>query len=409
MSYEYVKPLAIGRAWLENYRSLYGQSVFEMDRAIAATPKHADQIDLTHGDTRAFVPPDSAFKDFTKAVKDNTEAYSAYRGSSTVRELIAPRISKLLSVEVDPMSELIITPGSQGALFSARSAFVGPGTIVAFPSVEYFMNERIVSYLGGQSIRIPAKINSDGYIEIDEQELEAAHKSGASVLVFSNPNNPTGGIYSREVCQKLANWAKKYDISVIADQLYCRLIYDKRDYTNIASLPGMKNQTITLLGPSKTESMSGYRVGVALAQSQIINSMESILSMTSLRTAGYAQHALTHWLAEEDGWLEERILQHQEIRDYLVQGLATIPGISIFKPGGSSYIFPSMSETTSINGNNYENDFIFTQDLKKAGILVSPGYQSGIAGRGHFRINFSQNFELIKTSVARIQKLVKND
>jgi len=407
LSYEYVKPLAIGRTWLENYRSLYGQNVSEMDRTIAAIPKHADQIDLTHGDTRAFVPPESAFKDFTKAVQDNTEAYSAYRGSATVRELLAPRISKLLSIEVNPLSELIITPGSQGALFSALSAFVGPGTVVAFPSVEYFMNERIVSYLGGQSIRIPSKVNTDGYIEIEETDLEAAHKSGASVLVFSNPNNPTGGIYSRAVCERLANWAKKYEISVIADQLYCRLIYDNREFTNMVSLPGMKNQTITLLGPSKTESMSGYRVGVAVAQNQIINSMESILSMTSLRTAGYSQHALTHWLAEDDAWLEERVMHHQEIRDYLVQALSTIPGVTVSKPGGSSYIFPSMSETESINGNHYENDFVFTQDLKLAGVLVSPGYQSGIAGRGHFRINFSQNFELIKTSVPRIQKLVK--
>jgi aspartate/methionine/tyrosine aminotransferase len=407
LSYEYVKPSAVGRTWLENYRSLYGQNVSEMDRAIAATPKHTDQIDLTHGDTRAFVPPESAFKDFTKAVHDNTEAYSAYRGSATVRELLAPRISKLISIEVDPHSELIITPGSQGALFSALSAFVGPGTVVAFPSVEYFMYERIVSYLGGQSIRIPAKTNLDGFIEIEEKDLEAAHKSGASVLVFSNPNNPTGGIYRRDTCERLANWAKKNHISVIADQLYCRLIYDNRDYTSIASLPGMKNQTITLLGPSKTESMSGYRLGVAVAQSQIINSMESILSMTSLRTAGYAQHALTHWLAEDGGWLEERVMLHQEIRDYLVQALSTIPGVTVSKPGGSSYIFPSMSETESINGNHYENDFVFTQDLKLAGVLVSPGYQSGIAGRGHFRINFSQNFELIKTSVPRIQKLVK--
>ena len=408
MSYEYVKPIAIGRAGLENYRARYGHSVFEMDRAIAAIPKHVDQIDLTHGDTRAFLPPALALKDFIKAVEDNTEAYSSYRGSSTVRDLLAPRISNLLSLEVDPTSEMIITPGSQGALFSALSAFVGPGTVVAFPSVEYFMNERIVSYLGGHSIRIPARISAEGFIEIAEADLDGARESGASVLVFSNPNNPTGGIYSFELCERLANWARKNEVSVIADQLYCRLIYDNRDFTSIASLPGMKNQTITLLGPSKTESMSGYRLGVAVAERHIVNSMETILSMTSLRTAGYSQHALTHWLAEGEDWLEERTARHKEIRDYLFEAFSSISGVTVSSPGGSSYIFPSVSETISVNGNDYGNDFVFARDLKEAGVLISPGYQSGLAGRGHFRINFSQNFELVKISVARIRKLVKN-
>ena len=169
----------------------------------------------------------------------------------------------------------------------------------------------------------------------------------------------------------------------------------------------MKDQSITLLGPSKTESMSGYRVGVAVASTPIINSMETLQSMTSLRAAGYSQHALSGWLDEEPGWLEERTELHQEIRDYLVQGLSTISGLKICSPGGSSYIFPSVANCASINGNDYENDFEFVKDLKLSGVLVSPGYQSGLAGKGSFRINFSQHFELIKTSVDKITSLIR--
>jgi aspartate/methionine/tyrosine aminotransferase len=313
----------------------------------------------------------------------------------------------LLGIDVDPTKELIIMPGTQGALFGALSAFVGSGTIVAFPAMEYFMYERIVAFLGGESIRVPAVITAEGLIEINEEALESAHKAGASVFVFSNPNNPTGGVYSLELSEKIAMWAKKHEISVIADQLYCRLIYDNRKYTHFSALPGMKDQSITLLGPSKTESMSGYRVGVAVASTPIINSMETLQSMTSLRAAGYSQHALSGWLDEEPGWLEERTELHQEIRDYLVQGLSTISGLKICSPGGSSYIFPSVANCASINGNDYENDFEFVKDLKLSGVLVSPGYQSGLAGKGSFRINFSQHFELIKTSVDKITSLIR--
>ena len=407
MSYSYIKPGRLQSVALENYRGLYGQSVAEMDQAVAALPRKEDQIDLTHGDTRAFLPPASAFKNFTRAVTENTEAYSVYRGSATVRNLLAPRISTLLGIDVDPTKELIIMPGTQGALFGALSAFVGLGTIVAFPAMEYFMNERIVAFLGGESIRVPAAITPEGFIEIKEEDLESDHKAGATVFVFSNPNNPTGGIYTREMSEKIARWAKKYEISVIADQLYCRLIYDNRNYTHFSALAGMKEQSITLLGPSKTESMSGYRVGVAVASAPIINSMETLQSMTSLRAAGYSQHALAGWLDEEPGWLEERTVLHQEIRDYLVQGLSTIPGLKVCSPGGSSYIFPSVADCASVSGNDYKNDFSFVKDLKLSGVLVSPGYQSGLAGKGSFRINFSQHFELIKTSVDKITSLIR--
>ncbi len=407
MSYSYKKPEAIHRFGLENYRESYGFSVAQMDKAVADIPSLADQIDLTHGDTRAFLPPASALKNFTKAVTDNSEAYSVYRGSATVRNLLAPRVSGLLGIEVDPSKNLIITPGTQGALFGALSAFVGPGTVVAFPALEYFMNEKIVSYLGGESIRVPTVNTVDGYIEIQETDLERAHKSGATVFVFSNPNNPTGGIYSHAMIEKIAKWAKKYEISVIVDQLYCRLIYDGRAYTHLASLPGMSEQSITLMGPSKTESMSGYRVGIAVGPAPIINSMETILSMTALRTAGYSQHVLSGWLDEEPGWLDERTVLHQEIRDYLVGGFESIAGLKVCKPGGSSYIFPSLIDSLSVNGNDYANDFLFAKDLKSAGVLISPGYQSGLSGKGHFRINFSQHFELIKKAVDTIDSLIQ--
>jgi len=207
--------------------------------------------------------------------------------------------------------------------------------------------------------------------------------------------------------EKMAKWAKKYEISVIVDQLYCRLIYDGRTYTHFASLSGMSEQCVTLMGPSKTESMSGYRVGIAVGPATIINSMETILSMTALRTAGYSQHALTGWLDEEPGWLEERTVLHQEIRDYLMTGLESIAGIDVRMPGGSSYIFPSLIDTKSVNGNDYANDFLFAKDLKIAGVLISPGYQSGLSGKAHFRINFSQHFDLIKKAVDTIDSLIQ--
>jgi aspartate/methionine/tyrosine aminotransferase len=187
----------------------------------------------------------------------------------------------------------------------------------------------------------------------------------------------------------MADWAVANDLWVVADQLYCRLIFDGHSYGHIGSLPQMSERTVTLLGPSKTESMSGYRVGVAVGPPPVIDAIEQVVSMASLRTAGYAQHALRHWMDGDDAWLKERIVAHESLRDELVTGLRSIREMRVKSPAGSSYVFPDVSDTEW--GQRHDgDDFAFARAAKAAGVLISPGYQFGLAGRGHFRINFSQ-------------------
>src|SRR6202042_3468426 len=145
----------------------YGRSVLELDRELGAAPAPAGLIDLTHGDTRAFLPPAVAAADLAEAVAENTEAYTPYRGSAAVRGLLAPRISRLLSRPVDAGGEIILTPGTQGGLFAALSALISPGDVVALPDPEYFMSERIVAYLGGTALRLRLAQDSNGMLSID--------------------------------------------------------------------------------------------------------------------------------------------------------------------------------------------------------------------------------------------------
>lgn len=393
----YQRPPALVAAELGGYVKSYGASVRAMDKQVAATPGPVDLIDLTHGDTRAFTPPDSAHADFDEAVHDNTEAYSAYRGSATVRAILAPRAATLLQRSVDPATEIILTPGTQGGLFTSLSALVAPGDVVAFPSREYFMDERICAYLGATSHRIPLHQDSDGVITVEDNDLELAARAGVRGIVLSHPNNPTGGVYAFESLERLAAWVVDHDLWAVVDQLYCRLIFRGHEYAHLGALPGMKSRTVTLIGPSKTESMSGYRVGAAVGPSEVIESMEQVISFAALRTGGYSQHTLRHWMEGDDEWLTRRTDAHQAIRDSLVARLTAIPGVFISTPAGSSYLFPDCSATPWAQARGANDDFALTVDLKRAGVLVAPGYQFGLDGRGHFRINFSQD-------VARLER-----
>ncbi len=387
-------PPALQAAALPHYAARYGRSVLELDRELAAAPAPPGLIDLTHGDTRAFLPPAAAAADLAEAVAENTEAYTPYRGSTAVRGLVAPRISRLLGRPVDAGGEIILTPGTQGGLFAALSALVSPGDVVALPDPEYFMSERIIAYLGGTALRLPLAQDENGMLSIDPQALEAAAR--ASLLVLSHPNNPTGGVYSPAALRSLAALATANDMSVVVDQLYCRLTFDGAQYQHLGSLPGMAERTITLLGPSKTESMSGYRVGVAVGPAPVIDAMERVVSLASLRTAGYGQQVLRHWMAGDEAWLADRTAAHEEIRDYVVARLGAIPGVAVRRPAASSYVFPDASAVAG------GDDHATAVALKTAGVLVSPGYQFGAAGCGRFRINFSQDRDRLAVALDRI-------
>jgi aspartate/methionine/tyrosine aminotransferase len=400
-------PPALRAAALPDYAEEYGGSVLELDRELSAAPAPADLIDLTHGDTRAFPPPASAAADLAEAVRVNDEAYTDYRGSAALRERLAPRLGQLLGRQVDPARELIVTPGTQGGLFTALSALVAPGDVVAIPDPDYFMSERIVAYLGGQAMRLALDVSPDGRLSVAEDALRAA--ADASLLLFSHPNNPTGGVYAPDALEALAAWARAGDRFVLADQLYCRQLFDGAGFAHITAMPGMAERTVTLVGPSKTESMSGFRLGVAVAPAPVADAIERMLAMASLRTAAYAQQAMRHWMDDDAAWLGERVAAHGVIRDALLTTLRAIDGLRVASPLGSSYVFPDASGTPWGNAHRGERGNSLALALKQAGVLICPGYQFGRGAPAAFRINFSQDPARVDEAARRIAGVLAGD
>jgi len=394
------EPPALAAAALPHYAEGYGGSVLELDRALGAAAGPADLIDLTHGDTRAFPPPDAALADLLAAAQANDEAYTAYRGSASLRARLAPRLAELLGRPVDPDRELIITPGTQGGLFIALSALLGPGDQVALPNPDYFMSERIVAYLGARARRLALELSDDGRLHIGPAELGAAGE--ARLLLLSHPNNPTGGVYDPATAESLAEWVVAGDRFAVVDQLYCRQLFAGAGFTQLGALSGMAERTVTLVGPSKTESMSGFRVGVAVGPAAVVDAMERVLAMASLRTTAHAQQTLRHWLDADSEWIATRVAAHAQIRDRLVGALRDIPGLRVASPLGSSYVFPDATHTAWGRTHRGARADALGIDLKRAGVLINPGYQFGTGWPMSFRINFSQDAERLEAAARRI-------
>src|SRR5699024_5040194 len=277
-------------------------------------------VDFSHGDVDAFTPIPGAQEAFQEGyVIGGKQAYTEYRGSIHIREKLAKKLSDFTGSDIHADDHLIITQGTQGALFLAIDATVSSGDRVAIVEPDYFANRKLVEFSGGEIVPISMDYESHtSKAGLNITELEEAFKSGVKLFLFSNPNNPTGVIYSEDEIRSIADLAKEYEATVIVDELYARQVFDNQSYTHYCAQKHVRPENVvTIIGPSKTESLSGYRLGVAFGSAKIIERMEKLQAIVSLRASGYNQAVLNVWFDEPKGWMKDRIAQHQAIRDSL--------------------------------------------------------------------------------------------
>lgn len=353
-------------------------------------------VDFSHGDVDAFPPPPGTGRLMTESLRAGARsAYSVYRGHAAIREGVASRLAPLLRSQPDPGSELIITPGTQAALYLALSALVDRGDPIAIVTPDYFANRKIPEFIGASPLSVPLDAPRDGPATLRLDVLESAFRTGARVLVLSHPNNPTGAVYDASQLAAIAELAERHDAIVIADQLYSRLVYDGAALAPLRGMPGMAERSVTLIGPSKTESLSGFRLGVAVGPAWVIDRMERLQAIVSLRAPGYAQGILSAWLAEPEGWLAERTAAHQRIRDRLVAAFDAA-GLVVRPSEAGSYLFPLLPELTLRT-----EDFI-AELRRTAGVVVTPGSEFGTGHDRRVRLNFSQDADAAAEGVARL-------
>ena len=361
-------------------------------------------VDFSHGDVDAHKPIPGSLERFVEGyVEGGHQAYTEYRGRASIRTYLAEKLSQFSGSQIDADSQLILTPGTQGALFLAMGSLVGPGDKVAIIEPDYFANRKLVEFFGGELVPVPLHWKeTTHYSGLDLGVLEEAFRGGVKLFLYSNPNNPTGVIYSPEEVTAIGRLAKQYGVAVIADELYSRQLYDNSlTYTHLCALPERPEQMITIIGPSKTESLSGFRLGVAYGSAEIITRMEKLQAIVSLRAAGYCQAAYLNWFSEPQGWLEQRVQAHKAIRDDLLKVISRYPGCWARATEGGSYLFLELPELkVSLN------QFVKLCRVQAA-VTVTPGTEFGPQFTNYVRLNFSQDHEAAVAAVDRIGQMVE--
>ncbi|MEY1556350.1 pyridoxal phosphate-dependent aminotransferase [Yoonia sp. R2331] len=369
--------------------------------ALTGTP-----VDFSHGDVDAHQPIPGARDAWLEGfAAGGRQAYTEYRGDVDLRQKLALHLAAFTGAPVDGVNGLILTPGTQGALFLAMGACVTRGTKIAVLEPDYFANRKIAVFLGGEVVSVPflygssAKSAGQGNGP-DLVALESAFEAGTKVLIYSTPNNPTGAITGGDVTQQIGVLAARHGVTVIVDQLYSRMLYPGETIPHLRAMSTRPKQMMTVMGPSKTESLSGFRLGAAFGSAELIDRMEKLQAIVSLRAAGYSQAALSTWFEEPKGWMAKRIEAHRAIRDDLLRTFREAQW-EVTTPQAGSYLYPRLPKL-SVGLST------FVRLLRlQANVIVTPGTEFAPGDTDRIRLNFSQDHAAAVAAADRIVALAR--
>lgn len=344
-----------------------------------------------------FVTPERIREVAIQALRDGRTSYTSNLGMPECREAISTYLRRLYGVAYDPAGEILITVGVSEAMDLAMRALLDPGDEVLVPEPAFVSYKPAAMLAGGRAVTVDLRAENDFRISVDD--LETAVTPRTKVLLLSYPSNPTGAVMSREELLPVAEFAERHDLWVISDEIYDRLTYVGQP-TCFATLPGMRDRTVTLNGFSKAFAMTGWRLGYACATAELIGTMNRIHQYTMMCAPTLSQIAAIEALEHADDDVKAMVASYDERRRIIVSGFRRI-GLPCFEPGGAFYAFPSVAAT----GMNSE---AFAQALlEEARVAVVPGNAFGASGEGHVRCCYAVSMEKIEEALARMAAFVE--
>lgn len=292
--------------------------------------------------------------------------------------------------------EIIVTCGGSEAIDIALRACVDPGDEVIILEPCYVCYEPDVILTGGVPVKIQLKAENE--FRLTPEELEAAITPKTKILLMNYPNNPTGGIMTREDMEKIAEVVKKHDLMVISDEIYAALTY-YGEHCSIGSLEGMHDRTITVNGFSKAYSMTGWRLGYVMGPSAIMVQMKKIHQFVIMCASTTAQYAGIEALKNGDDDILKMRDEYDGRRRYLLAEFERL-GIPCFEPRGAFYLFPDIRKF------GMSSEDFCTALLQKEHLVIVPGTAFGDSGEGFARISYAYSLESLKEAIRRLEKFI---
>ena len=337
------------------------------------------------------------------AINDGDTKYTAVDGTPSLKKAIIEKFKR--ENNLDYLADQIsVGTGGKQIIFNALLATVNPGDEVIIPAPYWVSYPDIVDFAGGESIIV--KCNETSNFKITAEQLEENINKNTKWFILNSPSNPTGSCYTESELSEISKVIEKFPhVNVMTDDIYEHLVYDDFVFKTISEVnPNIKNQTLTVNGVSKAYAMTGWRIGYAAGEQKLIKAMGKLQSQSTSNPSSVSQAAAVEALNGDQSFLKTRAEVFKKRRDYVVNALNKIDGVSCEMPEGAFYVFPNCSGIIgkkTKNGKILDNDEdVVTALLEDAGVAVVQGSAFGL--EGYFRISYATSDELLSSACNRI-------
>ena len=302
-------------------------------------------------------------------------------------------------------NEVTFATGAKFSLYTFFMAVVNPGDEVIIPTPYWVSYGDQVKMAEGVPVFVPSK--EDNHFKVTVEQLEAARTDKTKVLVLNSPSNPTGMIYTREELLAIGNWAVEHDILILADDIYGRLVYNGNEFVPISSLSeAIRKQTIVINGVSKAYAMTGWRVGYAVGDPEIIAAMSKLTGQTTSNLTSVSQYAAIEALTGPQDSVEVMRQAFEERLNTIYPLLCEVPGFEVVKPQGAFYLFPNVKKAMEMKGYTDVTEFT-TAILEEAEVALVTG--AGFGAPENVRLSYATDLDTLKEAVKRLKAFMGSE
>ncbi|MGE4277559.1 MAG: pyridoxal phosphate-dependent aminotransferase [Lawsonibacter sp.] len=372
-----------------------------LDRAAALRAQGRHVIPFSAGEPD-FSTPETIKKAAMQAIQDNYSHYASNRGLPALRKILAKKIQAEFSVSYDPDSEILVTSSGAEALNNSILTFVSPGDEVIIPTPAFVSYKNLVKFAGGKFIDVP--LRPENGFQLDADEIEQCISPRTKMIILNNPNNPSGAVYSRSTLEKVAQLAVKYDLLVLSDEMYNRLVYAGAEFVSMASLPNMRERTIVVSGFSKSYAMTGWRLGYIAADKNLTAPLLKVHQYSTTCSPTFIQQGLVESLElpETEAAVQNMLAAFAARREIMLKGLQAIPDLTPVLPYGAFYVMVDVS-ATGLDGMAFA-----THLLEEYGVATVPAIGLGDSCKDYIRISYAASDEDIKEGLRLMDAFIKS-
>jgi aspartate aminotransferase len=358
-------------------------------RALEATGRDIVHLEIGEPD---FDTPGNIIEAATDALHKGFTHYGPSAGLPPLRETIAQYVSETRRITVTP-EEVVVVPGGKPIIFFTILALVEEGDEVIYPNPGFPIYESMIDFLGAKAV--PIQLREEMDFRLDVNELGRLINDRTKLIILNSPQNPTGGMLTREDLEGIARAIGDRNIMILTDEIYSRLIFEG-EHHSIMSLAGMKERCILLDGFSKTYAMTGWRMGYGVMRADLATHIARLMTNSNSCTASFTQVAGVEALRGPQDSVDTMCAEFKQRRDIMVAGLNNIKGFSCLSPKGAFYVFPN------IKGTGWPSKKLADALLDDAGVAGLSGTAFGEYGEGYLRFSVANSIENIEKALDRI-------